>query len=283
MNDVRVVLDVGITFDVGERLVHSPMIEAVVGGVSTKLILDSGSTDHLLTLDVATCAGLALEPDEPGTDHAGEPIESWRVGDLPVVVGGERLDLHDVVAFEGPPPFAGWGIGGFLSPQHLHASAILVIDLVADRLSLVDSSADDVTMWVQARHPSLRAVALERVLEDTLAVVGAIEPFDDVVTMLNTGSSTTEFARAAVPGLAGGALDESRRGFGLSGAEVEAVEVADQVLRLGGARVGVGHLLVRDQMPPPPGIVGMDVLRGTVVIVPPDVAEPVGWLVPAGV
>src|SRR5687768_7147579 len=69
-----------ITFDVGDRLVHSPMVHVAVKGVTTKLILDTGSTDHVFTMDLAGRAGLDAEPCEPGTDHAGAPVPSWTLG-----------------------------------------------------------------------------------------------------------------------------------------------------------------------------------------------------------
>ena len=46
------------------------------------------------------------------------------MGDAGAEIAGVGFAFHDVVAITGPPPFAGWGVGGFLSPQHLHPTAI---------------------------------------------------------------------------------------------------------------------------------------------------------------
>ena len=37
---------------------HSPLVEAQVSGVATRLILDTGATDHLLTVDLCEAADL---------------------------------------------------------------------------------------------------------------------------------------------------------------------------------------------------------------------------------
>ena len=76
-----ILVDVPIVYDVdGGTTVHSPMVHAVVGGVPTRLILDTGSTDHVLTKELIDRVGATLSPGEDGTDHAGAPVPSWLVG-----------------------------------------------------------------------------------------------------------------------------------------------------------------------------------------------------------
>ncbi|HSL26240.1 MAG TPA: hypothetical protein VLA54_08160, partial [Acidimicrobiia bacterium] len=104
----------------------------------------------------------------------------------------------------------------------------------------------------------------------------AIEPFDPVVTMLDTGGKRTEFAEAAVPALLGGTAVESGRGVG--GATAISSEVNDQVLRVGSATLPVPSLLVRKEIGTAQGLVGMDLLRGTVLVVSADPSRPVLWL-----
>ena len=275
---VDVLLETAITFDVPDRRVHCPMVVASIAGVTTKLILDTGSTDHVLTIDLASRAGLATTPAEPGTDHAGAPVASWSVGDVAMAIEDVDLDLHDVVAIDGPAPFAAWGIGGFLSPHNLHPSASVVIDLSADRLSLVAGQTDDVAGWLERRHRHLRALRLPREGGETVEVRASIAPFGPVTTMLNTGSGGTEFSAAAVPGLVGTAAADP--GLGLSGASVDGHEVAGRSVVVAERVFPVATLLVRESMPPPPGQIGMDVLAGTVLAISPDVSEPVLWLVP---
>jgi hypothetical protein len=253
------------------------MVHVKVAGVPTKLVLDTGSTDHVLTGELATRARLSHTPAEPGTDHAGAAVESWDLGGVEIEIGGESLLLRQVVAIEGPPMFGQWGVGGFLSPQMLHQSGFMVIDLADKKLSHVLGDPSQVSAGLLERHPTMRLVLLPREDEEFVAVQASVEPFLSVVTMLNTGSDT-EFASEAVPGLRG----EPRQniGHGVGGTQVVGEEVPGQTLLVGDARFPLPRLLVREDMPPPHGIVGMDVLRGTVLAISANRAEPIQWLVP---
>ena len=263
-------VDVPITFETEDGTsVHSPMIHATVGGIGTRLILDTGSTDHVLTKELIDRVGMDIEPAEDGTDHAGAAVPSWSVGALEVRIAEQPFALRDVVAIAGPPPFAAWGVGGFLSPQHLHPTARVLIDLLNDRLVVVESSGADVDAWLIAHVPSLRPIVLDRIADEpTVAVPAAIEPFATVSTMLNTGGRQTEFASAAVPGLRGTA--DGRGGTGVGGGRVVGSDVGERVLLVGDARISVPRLVVRDEMDDPPGLVGQDVLRGTALICSAD-------------
>ena len=277
---VRSVLDVPILFQVdGGATVHSAMVEARLGGVETRLILDTGSTDHVLTKALTDAAGLASEPGEPGTDHAGAAVASWSVGDARVEIGGVALDLHSVIAIEGPPPFVGWGVGGFLSPQSLHPSAWTVIDLATDRLVLVEASDDGLDSWLSARHPSFQRLRLPRIRDAATVVIrAAIDRGAEVDTMLNTGGRSTEFSSDVVT--ADTAMEVRRAGTGLSGAGVMGRHVGGRTLGVGDTRIPIGDLIARDEMDDPPGLVGSDVIRGTVLVVATNTGRDVRWLIP---
>jgi hypothetical protein len=273
-------LRTSISFEIPGRTTHAPMVRASIGGVSTRLIVDTGCTDHGLTMALVREIGLPAEPGEAGTDAAGASVESWALGDLPVTIGEVTLPLERFVAFEGPPPFEGWGIGGFLSPQHLHPSANVILDLAGDELTIVEGEPTEIGAELSARHPDLRPLWLDRERGDTTVLVrAAIEPCAPVATMLDSGGKATEFAEPAVPGLATGELVGGGRG--VSGAQSQGSMVADRVLVAGDARIPVPRLFVR-----PPfnaaceGLVGMDLMRGTVLMVGADLDRRVLWLVP---
>jgi hypothetical protein len=252
------------------------MVHVKVAGVPTKLVLDTGSTDHVFTRELATRAHLSSTPAEPGTDHAGAAVESWDLGGVEMEIGGESLLLQQVVAIEGPPMFGPWGVGGFLSPQHLHQSGFMVIDLADKKLSHVSGDPSQISAWLLARHPTMRLLSLPREDEEFVAVQASVEPFLSVTTMLNTGSDT-EFAKKAVPGLAG-ELSQNI-GHGVGGTQVFGQGIAGQILLVGNARFVLPNLLVREEMSPTNGIVGMDVLMGTVLAISASRAEPIQWLV----
>jgi hypothetical protein len=274
-----VLLEVPITFDVGGEVTHAPMVEATVGCTHTKLIVDTGSTDHILTRELADVVGLKSEPGEPGTDSNGAAVPSWILGEVTIQIADRTFPLHDVVAINGPAPFAGWGIGGILSPQHLHPTAYVVVDLLDQALILVEGDATAVSAWVAARSPTLHPLSLDRAAGDsTILVHAAIDPFAPVVTMLDTGGKRTEFGASVVPGLRGDRQGIGGRGVG--GGQTFGSEVRDQWLRVGNATLPVPRLLVRDDIGNAPGLIGMDILRGTVLVVSSDERRPVIWLQP---
>jgi Aspartyl protease len=256
--------------------VHAPLVAGTVAGVDTLLVLDTGSEVHLLTTETAERAGLALEPGEEGTDHAGISMPSWSAGGVELTLTGRTLTLRDVVVIPAPPPFPGYGIGGILSPQHLDGEARIVIDLARDELTFVDGTPDEVTTWLAARAPDSTTLVLERDGRTATPVVaGAIEPFPQTAVMLNTGGRGTEFDETVVPGLAAG--KHERLGGGVSGADVVGTRAGDQVLLVGSSRIAVASLAVRRNMGDPSGLVGMDVLRGTVLALDADPGGVVTW------
>ncbi len=108
----QVILNTPLTFDVGTETTHVPMVLANVGGVAIKLILDTGSSDHVFTRELADDAGLSREPGEPGIDSTGASVPSWSLGELDVEIAGLTFGLRDVVAISAPGPFVGWGSAG---------------------------------------------------------------------------------------------------------------------------------------------------------------------------
>lgn len=276
---LRELLRLPIGFEAADgSTVHAPLMRGAVGGVETLLVVDTGSEVHLLTRELADRIGLALVEGEEGTDHSGTTMPSWAAGEVPMRTGGAEIALHDVVVIPAPAPFPPRGIGGILSPQLLRTDARVVIDLVDDELLLVDAELEAVAGWLAARHPAMTVLSLTRDGRTPTPVVpAAVAPFDAVATMLNTGGRHTEFDTTAVPDLALGVAE--RLGGGVSGADVMGSSAGPQVLLVGGAEIPVGRLAIRERVPYPHGLIGMDVLRGTVLCCDADPAGRVLWQV----
>jgi hypothetical protein len=275
----RILLDAPITFDVGEgRTTHAPMVHTTIHGHATKLIIDTGSTDHILTIELANELGLESAPGEEGTDSTGALVASWTLGAVPAEIGGQVFDLENVIAITAPGPFPGFGIGGILSAQHLRPEAWAMLDLAGERFVQLDGDEADVTAWLADRAPTLELIRLERAAGDTTILVqAAVEPHEPVVTMLDTGGKRTQFTATAVPGAGDGPQASSGRGVG-GGASL-GTELPAQTLLVGGARLPVQSLIVGPEMDGRDGLVGMDVLRGTVLTVSGDPDRPVLWQV----
>jgi hypothetical protein len=276
---MRILLDVPITFDVGnQRATHAPMVHATVRGVPTKLIIDTGSTDHILTIELAGELGLEATPGEAGTDSTGASVASWTLGKVTAAIAEQPFELENVIAITAPAPFPGYGIGGILSAQHLQADAWAMLDLAGERFMLLDGEEAALTAWLIERAPTLELVRLERVPGDTTILVrAAVEPHGPVVTMLDSGGKRTQFAATAVPDAGEGPQTSSGRGVG-GGASV-GTELAARTLLVGGVRLPVPSLIVGPEMDGRDGLVGMDVLRGTVLTVSGDPDRPVLWQV----
>ena len=278
----RILLDVPITFNVGEqRTTHAPMVHATILGHATKLIIDTGSTDHILTIELARELGLDATPGEAGTDSTGALVDSWTLGTVIAEIAERAFELKNVIAITAPAPFPGFGIGGILSAQHLDAAAWAMLDLAGERFALLDGDEADVADWLTARSPTLQLLRLERAPGDTTILVNAaVAPHEPVVTMLDTGGKRTQFTATAVPGA--GAGPQASSGHGVGGGASVGTELAAQTLLVGGARLPVQSLIVGREMDGRDGLVGMDVLRGTVLTVSGDPDRPVLWQLAPG-
>lgn len=281
MPDPHQLLRLPITFASSDGVaVHAPMVRATVRSMEMLFVLDTGSEVHILTRELADQVGLPLSEGEDGTDHAGATMPSWSAGTVEVEAAGVALPLADVVVIPAPAPFPGWGVGGILSPQHLRTDAAAVIDLVDDELLLVAGAAGTFDAWLAQRHPELTLLRLARDGRSPTPVVpAAIAPFDDTAAMLNTGGKHTEFDVTVLPELAPAAV--GRLGAGVSGAEVRGSVIGAQTLVVAGASLPVAELALREGMTYPHALVGMDVLRGTVLTSDADPSGALRWQVPA--
>ena len=77
---------------------HAPMVAGSVLGEATRFIVDTGSTDHILTKELADRVGLSAEPGEEGIDASGASVASWTLGDVRVQIGETSHTLTSVIA-----------------------------------------------------------------------------------------------------------------------------------------------------------------------------------------
>jgi Aspartyl protease len=258
---------------------HAPLIEAQINRRTTLLVLDTGSDTHLLTAEFAQEAGLPTEPGEEGTDHAGSSIVSASAGAVPMRVGDLTIGLESVVVIPAPPPFPSKGIGGILSPQFLHSTAWIVLDMADDELVIEQTDESQLLARLTGRHTDVHTLVLDRIEDGTIVVEAAIEPQPGLPTLLNTGGRGTEVARSVLSEGASGELE--RVGGGVSGADVMARRLGAAVLAIGDVRIPIPDLAAREAMDGVQAMVGMDVLRGTVLACTADHAGRVIWQLPA--
>ena len=257
------------------------MIFTSVGGAaSARYVLDTGSEVHLLNEDLVDELELTKIPGEEGVDHAGNTMPSWTVGDVAVNLGDFATLLRECVSIPAPAVFPPRGIRGILSPQNLHSDGWIVIDMAADELFVLEGSEDDVADFLRARSHTLQLLMLLRDANfPSLVVPAALDGYDEIPTLLNTGGKGTEYGADVVAALASG--EQERLGAGVGGGDYAGWSVGSHNLNVGGGKVVLPKLSVRPQMHDPQAIVGMDALHGTVLAFANDLAKPVFWLVPA--
>ena len=121
--EVRTLVRAPITFEVADGgSEHAPLVVGTVGGMLTRLVLDTGSDVHLLTKELVDQLGLAFAEGEEGTDHSGATMPSWAVEDVACALGGVELVLRDVVAIPAPGSLPG-GESGASSARNSSTTA----------------------------------------------------------------------------------------------------------------------------------------------------------------
>ena len=260
---------------------HAPLVAGSVGGIETLFVLDTGSEVHILTKELVDELGLDVEEGEEGVDHSGATMPSWAVEDVSLSLADAELTLRDDRV---DPRARAVPVEGDRGNSEPTAPASDRRDgdrpCWQDELLLVEGEDDVLAAWLGERSPDLVTLSLERDPAFTSVVVpAAVRPFPELPTLLNTGGKRTEFSKAAVPGLG----DESveRLGGGVSGADVLGSSGGAQVIVVAGHDVAVAQLAVREKMHDPQGMVGIDVLRGTVLACAADRGRRVIWQIDA--
>ena len=251
---------------------HAPLMRARIRGWDALFVIDTGSEVHVLTEELVDRLELPREPGEEGTDHSGATMASWSVSGVEIEIGEAVLALERVFTIPAPQPFVRMGIAGALSPQHLHPTAVAILDMAANELGLADATDDQVADLIEADGGAvLRLRRSPR--HPTTVIRAAIDGFAEVDAMLDSGGKRTEFSAAAVHGLA--EADPERLGGGVFGSDVMGWEAGPQTLVIGNHRLPVPSLAVRNNLDDPQAIIGMDVLAGTVIAAAADTSRPV--------
>ncbi len=193
-------------------------------------------------------------------------------------VGDTTIGLESVVVIPAPPPFPAKGIGGILSPQLLHPTAWIVMCMTHDELVIDQTDEPTFLAWLAGRHPGFQTLVLDRIEDGVVVVEAAFEPLPALPTLLNTGGKGTEIAASLVPDRPAG--EPVRIGGGVSGADVMAERLGPATLAVGGHRIPVPDLAARVDMEGVQAMVGMDVLRGTVLACTANPTGRVIWQLP---
>lgn len=279
---ITTIATIPLSYDVdGDATTHTPLVRGSIAGSPTRLVLDTGCDVQILTDAFARAAGLRLGGGEDGVDHAEATVASAGAVDVVLELDDLRLPLPNTFVIPTPPAFARMGIGGILSPQHLLDAGYAIIDLARDELVLTasDPAPDAVRDWLVTRWPDGIVHPLARDPDFGAVVVAAsITPDHAVPTILNTGGKATEFDPTASG--CESAAPEVTLGHGVSGVPIFGRPAGARHLHTGDVELPVSAVFLREMSEPPHGIVGMDVLHGTVLAVTADPRHRVLWQLP---
>lgn len=191
--DVEKVAEVPLSFEVSGQRLPVPLVSVAIEGREVPMIVDSGSTHHVLLRSFTE--RVDLEPrgsGETGTDSAGESVRVRPLQPVTLALGEYESTFENVLATEGPPPLRKLGVSGFLAPHRLVDRGYVVVDFPEKQLTAYRGTAgairarrlENQTGWTEiGRRSDDGRFVVELALDDRDAVPAA----------LDTGGSNTEF------------------------------------------------------------------------------------------
>lgn len=238
--------------------------------------MDSGSSHQALSRAFADQNGLVAQPVGTGRDHAGQAVAVARAEPATWEIGGQAWRDEETVIVPTPPAFAPLGIIGFLSPQHCLKRGYVVLDFPGQRLRLVEApDRPALAAWLQQEYAGSSALDLPRVTGPSarkIYVQARLAGQPAVEAELDTGGSRTEFDASLLPAVT--AQAPTSQGVAVSGASTAAPLHANQTVQVGGHAFAGLQVKARQPGAAPRALLGADLLRQTVLVLPADPAEP---------
>ena len=253
-----------IQYEDGIAVASAPLVDAVVGGQPTMLIVDTGATHHVIAGWLAReLSAAALRPAGAARDHAGESVRVSRLDGVSVALAGYgRVEAPSLLVLDVPDDLRRRGIGGVLSPQALvRAGHAVLLDLAAGTLS--ELPAAEVPGRVEGRGASSAVRPCGAGVGAGVFVAAASIEGAEASLQLDTGSATSSLAAAS---------DLARRLGKLRGGTTTQITASGlrTVPTLAGAHVALGPFAAEldlDLLARAPaascgdGYAGMDLLR----------------------
>ncbi len=274
---------VDLGFELAGQPFPSPLLYATIGGRSTWLVVDTGTSYHALSEWLATDLALPLSSTNTGRDHLGRDIRVSIIDRATIAtpLWGMLVDEPLLVA-DVPEPFRQLNLGGFLSPQFLahDDGERVLLDLARAEMQVVSKSDAAAHLATRGgRFPiggSRVCRATDSVPYRTFAVPAYVEG-EPVTLLIDTGAERTNL-RVGSP--AGQKLVQRTNGdltrvYGAAGA-FNALTYPDARVQFG----EIGRTTDVEMVPGAPnadcpvdGVLGMDILRSCVLSLgngPPD-------------
>lgn len=249
-----------------------PLVDVTVGEAAAPFVIDTGTSEFLLTKRFAAHAGKLANPG-----LVRQPVS--------YAVGTRKFSAERFVVIDAPPLEAeGWG--GLLSPQLLALEATVILDFPRMQLAIlearsastlklmdcgraVDSYLSRYSVSAPVHRIEWRGRAYGAVL-----VAGGLRGRPDSLVDVDTGKSASAFH----PAYMGPAIESGRPGPQFKNARGDirqTTEVPDQAIRIGTLLVTNRSILAQEIGGSLPdgstwqGNVGMDILKDAVIALCP--------------
>jgi predicted aspartyl protease len=259
-----------LRFDAGGDEFPSPLVDVIVSGQPTSMIVDTGASHHIVASWIAGDAGTSGAPGGAGIDHAGKTVQLARFegGNL-VVSGWGRVPTPETLVAALPAALQRHGIGGVLSPQTLvDDSRAVTLDFRKN--TMTDAPVDEALRALAAQPGTeMKGEVRDCNVGGHLMFVKATIGGQAVEAQIDTGATSTTVQAASE---AGKALRPRAKGqaSAVAASGVFTVPAAE------GVRVAVGAFEMDTTVDLVPGgafqcgnsaFLGMDVLRRCVMVV----------------
>ncbi len=271
-----------LRFDVDGTTFPSPLVDAIVDGQPTTLIVDTGATQHVIASWLTAELSLPLEKGaERALDHTGREVPVLRLPHAHMSISGwGSLDEASLLVVDVPEVLQRMNIGGFLSPQALAGPGRAVV------LDLREGQMWEGSVEESARKLASRADSNSRARQGISTCRGSIAGLRLFVPLIiegiavrmqiDSGASQSSLFMSSPAGKElSSRSSSSRTAYAASGAyTVPILESASMRL---GAFESKGDV---DFLPqgarsdcPSDGFVGMDVLKSCVLLLAEEGAE----------
>jgi hypothetical protein len=258
-----------VHFDDRIEAASPPLVDAMVGGQPTTLIVDTGATHHIIAGWLAReLPGAVARPVGRATDHGGKAVTlSVLDGVNLVITGYGRVASPSLLVVEVPDELRRRGIGGVISPQSLVTEGrAVLLDLQGG--TLTDVAAADGQRRLESRGRPFDGI-LPCAGAGGAAVLVTAATIDGVEAslQLDTGATTSSLFAASPPGKR---LGQRSRGtstqLNASGAHTVST-VPGAHVRLGPFESELDLALLGRAPSCGEGYAGMDVLRSCAVLI----------------
>jgi len=268
-----------LRFDIEGRPFASPLVDVLIAGQPTTLLVDTGATHHVVAQWLASELSLPTKKaGDAGTDHTGRAVAVSRIEDANVSLSGwGKIAAPVLLVIKVPEVLHKLGVGGILSPQALTGDGRgVILDL---RLGSMTEATVAEALGRLGTEPggapplSLRVCGGGSADGSQLVAKVTIEGFDAEVKIDSGASHSSLFGGQGVGQKLAGRAGGTSSAYAASG-RITVPTVQGAKVKLGtfegSADIDILPAKTAAAACASDGYIGMDVLRSCVIVLAKD-------------